>query len=674
MNIYWITPIIGVVFALLLGLFVLSKKIHSPLHQVFALFCLETFYWQLCWFISYFLHAPTTKDFIIRMAFSVIVFIPFTYYHFAILFLNLSPKKYHVKFGYLFASFFLILLWTSNVFLAGYRTFWWGYYPKVGSIFSFYLVGVFVYMIGALILMLKALRDENNKVGRNKIKYMTLAHFLYFFATIEYAIDYGIPWYPIGAFFIIGAWAVNAYAITKHRLMDISVIISRALAEIIAISIHAVVYLSVTWIYINYVSTTIDPLFIAFTIIYGVFVGQTHQQIRLFMQTAADKVFLHGKYDYYKSLAEASSRVCEQLSLEHILRVLYDTFHEVIEISNPKVFLPDNFSGAGKASAHYIVYDRETLKPKMNDQKVKVDDPLVKELINKREAIQNVKELDAALVVPCILEDRLIAFFALGRKLSEDAYTIEDIRLLHALGSQTAVELDHSRSYEKIKAELEAAIKELERSQRLAAIGTLTAGVTHEIRNPLTVIRAETERLPNQTRDQEYLKNFKELCLKHITRIEGIVMRMLKLAKEKPREEKDVDLNKEIEDVISFIKFDGIKLKKDLGPLSKIKGDPEEIEQVFVNLIQNAMEAMAHKGTLTVRSYRENNKNIVEISDTGKGIAPDIMESIFDPFYSTRHEGTGLGLSIAYRIIREHKGEIKVSSEMGKGTTFRVIF
>jgi signal transduction histidine kinase len=105
-----------------------------------------------------------------------------------------------------------------------------------------------------------------------------------------------------------------------------------------------------------------------------------------------------------------------------------------------------------------------------------------------------------------------------------------------------------------------------------------------------------------------------------------------------------------------------------------IKGDPEEIQEVFVNLVQNAIEAMGQGGTLTIKTYQQGGRPVAEITDTGKGISPELKEKIFDPFFSTRHEGVGLGLSIAYRIVREHGGDIQVSSEVGKGTTFKVLF
>jgi len=262
MNIYLlIIPFVGTVIALLLGFFVLAKKVSLPINQVFALFCFETSFWQFCWFFSYFLNSHTEKDLIVRIAFSVIVFIPFTYYHFALIFLDLSPRQNYVFIAYLYGVIFFVLTWNSNLFIAGYRDFWWGYYPKVGTIFPLYLFGVFSFMARGIFLIFKKLR--NKAIGGNehtKMKYIAITLFLYFFATIEYAIDYGIPLYPIGAFFMIGVWSIMAYAITKHEVMDISVIINRASAWIMTIFFFGSIYISLFGLHQALIGANAPPL------------------------------------------------------------------------------------------------------------------------------------------------------------------------------------------------------------------------------------------------------------------------------------------------------------------------------------------------------------------------------------------------------------------------------
>jgi two-component system, sporulation sensor kinase E len=121
--------------------------------------------------------------------------------------------------------------------------------------------------------------------------------------------------------------------------------------------------------------------------------------------------------------------------------------------------------------------------------------------------------------------------------------------------------------------------------------------------------------------------------------------------------------------------FGRVKVEKNLdSSIPKVPGVREELRQVFVNLIQNSLEAMPAGGTLTVRTYLEDERPAVEIADTGRGIKKDIQEKIFDPFFSTRHVGVGLGLSIVYRIVREHGGDIRLTSKEGQGASFKIIF
>src|SRR3989339_202649 len=411
------------------------------------------------------------------------------------------------------------------------------------GIFAFYIISY----IGLVLFNLAQSYFHANNLEKLRLFYFLVGAFisvLGFVITNLLLLLVGIAslaW--MGSWFSLIFVAFTAYAITKHHLLDISIVISRFFAEIITIGLHATMYLLLVWGYLAYVGSNIGWVFLSLTVIYGIFVGQTHHNLRIFVQTTSDKLFLRGKYNYYRELSDATSKVGEKMSLTEILKVLYSTFYNVVEISEPKIYLPEHFSELEMKSTCYLVYDRVDCAPQPNTCAVPVDSPFIAEMIKKRGPLFDVKEIESALVVPCILESRLIGFFALGRKLSEDAYTDEDLRLLQVLANQAAMALDHTRSYEKIRTDLEAVERQLDRSQRLASLGTLTAGVTHEIRNPLTVIRGETERLGNQSPDPEDLKNFRDLTLRHIDRISGIVNRMLDLAKEKKKERKPVDLN-----------------------------------------------------------------------------------------------------------------------------------
>ena len=224
--------------------------------------------------------------------------------------------------------------------------------------------------------------------------------------------------------------------------------------------------------------------------------------------------------------------------------------------------------------------------------------------------------------------------------------------------------------------------------EKLASIGTLAAGVAHEINNPIAVILGFTEILLEQTADrpeiQENLKIIEEEGLK----CKKIVENLMTFARSPERVESSTDIHTTLEKMLAVIKntllTKKIRLETDLVPdLPQVKGDPRELQQVFINLINNAIAAMKNGGTLKVRDYlTPDGKNVaVEFTDTGCGIARENQPKIFDPFFTTKTvgEGTGLGLSMSYGIIKKLGGEITFVSYPeaeypdSHGTTFTVL-
>jgi len=669
--------VIGV-FGFLLALFVFFNPPRNPIKIAFARYLFIAGWWGL--FSIPMLVAPTEYwgTFWDRVCLMGLILIPVSFIHFNFIFLNINKK--HGKFilvNYVIAAFFLLANFTPYFVPSTSPRFGLKYFtdpsPLYHLFFTYFFLTSLLCISSFFVGYIKA--KGNRRLQLFNVLWSSVFGYslggLTYFTVLKMPPAYLVIIANAG---IIFHMVVYAYTITKQRLMDISVVISRAVAEVLTVLFQGTIYLTLVWFYRSYVSTSINASFLVWTVLYGILVGQTYREIRLFIQTSSDKLFLKGRYNYYKSLSDASSHVGQKLSLTGILKVLYETFSNVVEISNPRVYLPEYFSEAEKSSSRYLYYSKEQYLPQTEEPTIVNDSPTLAELIAKREPLLEVKELNAALVVPCLLEDRLIAIFVLGKKLSEDSYTDEDIRLLKVLANQAAVALDHTRSYEKIKGELEIAERDLGRSQRLASLGTLTAGVTHEIRNPLAVIRSETERLNTKPRDDEYLHQYSNLVIKHVDRIAGIVSRMLDFAKEKPKAIDTVDINEVIRSTLQMFAISRITVKQELMEVLPVKGDAEELQEVFINLIQNAIEAMPEGGILTLRSYSQEGKTVVEVSDTGKGIPEEVRQRIFDPFFSTRHEGVGLGLSIVYRIIREHGAEIKVLSEAGKGTTFKIEF
>ncbi len=219
-------------------------------------------------------------------------------------------------------------------------------------------------------------------------------------------------------------------------------------------------------------------------------------------------------------------------------------------------------------------------------------------------------------------------------------------------------------------------------TEKLAALGTLSAGVAHEINNPLTIILGFTdlllEKTPPNSDQYELLKTIE----KHATNAKRIVEQLLSFARQKEPKKENVDINECIEAVLSImnntIKLNNIQINKNLQEdLPSIIGYPEELQQVFFNIINNAVHAMKGGGTLSVSTRCKDDWIEILISDTGSGIKKEYRHKIFDPFFTTKEpgKGTGLGLWVSYNIIKEHNGiinfETKTKEETEKtGTTF----
>jgi signal transduction histidine kinase len=222
------------------------------------------------------------------------------------------------------------------------------------------------------------------------------------------------------------------------------------------------------------------------------------------------------------------------------------------------------------------------------------------------------------------------------------------------------------------------------RQEKLASLGSLAAGVAHEIRNPLTAIRFRLfslrRELPNAASDSEDVT----VIASELDRLERIVNDFLKFARPSEPELVSLPVQRLVTEVMDLLEpqlaKNGIQLTlEDSDPLW-VRADTQQIKQVMINLIQNAAESLEHDGAITIRVHRERNgkrdhngRVVVEVCDSGKGVPEDMAERLFDPFFTTKEGGTGLGLPIAARIIEKHDGLIRYKPGTDGGATFSVI-
>ena len=220
--------------------------------------------------------------------------------------------------------------------------------------------------------------------------------------------------------------------------------------------------------------------------------------------------------------------------------------------------------------------------------------------------------------------------------------------------------------------------RKMTESKKLATLGQLAAGIAHEINNPLGGILMYSHMLREDLKKEENRENVVKIG-READRCKRIVKGLLDFARQTRPERSESNLNHLLNEVVALLEqqaiFRNIELERDLSPsLPLIEVDVTQIQEVFMNIVLNASQAMEGKGRITIATRLvENGREVeIEIGDTGPGIPPDDVDKIFEPFYTTKEvgRGTGLGLSIAYGIVERHHGSIRVESEMGKGTTF----
>jgi signal transduction histidine kinase len=223
--------------------------------------------------------------------------------------------------------------------------------------------------------------------------------------------------------------------------------------------------------------------------------------------------------------------------------------------------------------------------------------------------------------------------------------------------------------------------RRLVQADKLSSIGLLAAGVAHEVNTPLAVISTYAQMLSKQVSEDEPKAKLLDKIAKQTFRASEIVNSLLNFSRTSPAEFGDVDINRIIDETVSLVRHQldkaRVEVKLDLQrDVPAVKGNAGKLQQVFLNLVLNARDAMGGGGRLTLRTWSDGAYARVDVSDTGQGISSDHLPRIYDPFFTTKvaRKGTGLGLSVTYGIVQEHGGSIEVQSEPGTGTLFHLEF
>lgn len=232
---------------------------------------------------------------------------------------------------------------------------------------------------------------------------------------------------------------------------------------------------------------------------------------------------------------------------------------------------------------------------------------------------------------------------------------------------------------EELVRRMERLEEEALKTEKLKAVATLAAGLSHELRSPLQAILTYAEFLPERFDDPDFREKCCEVMRSETGRINDLLNQLMNFARPKPPSFESTEPHKILDSTLDLlsnefvIRYVNLEKKYEANGI-RIQADQNQLRQVILNLVLNALQAIGKNGQITISTRQENGSFFLEIVDTGPGIDPKILPKLFEPFNTTKPTGTGLGLSVVHNIIKEHHGKISAQSQPGHGTTFTIRF
>ena len=439
--------------------------------------------------------------------------------------------------------------------------------------------------------------------------------------------------------------------------------------------------------------------------------------LRVRVQGLVDRTFDRDRAAYRRAVREISEAMVSMLSAREIVDRILVAVSDTMGVERSMVLLMNEESGQLGVEAARGDWDEESrhfaLPP---------DHPIAralwmrrKELAREdfdedpdpeqREACRDVFDtLDVELLEPILFGVDLLGVIAVGRKLSGERLGPDERQLLGTLANQSAIAIENARAFDEIaqlNKTLEARVEErthelrdtqaqLVQSEKMRSLGQLVAGVAHELNNPIGFVHANLQlleeyvtRLLQPGLDPEKRRKTQEAITKLLTRsregterVKRIVQDLRTFSRTDQAELQQVSLNDEIDRTLALIepRLKGNEVVRDYGELPPVRCFAGQLNQVFLNLLMNACDALEGRGTIRIQTRAEPPGVVLRFEDDGPGMPPEVLSRIFEPFFTTKAvgKGTGLGLSISHGIVARHGGQMQVESRPGEGARFTI--
>ena len=701
MNPYAFPVLIALGANSIFGIYVYAKSRKGLTTYIFTLLMVSICVWQFSEFNLANTASPNWALFWDRSVYVGMILAPNASFVLALVFPRKSPFiRNSFRLLLLFSpSIALFVLLPTDLFISGVQMEYWGYGKIEGPLY--WLFGVHMLVLVGLTLgtLYRSYKKADTGRERTQCKYLMGGFSIPGILAILILLvlqPLGIKHLNIcvGSLASVVMIGVLSYSIVRHRLMDTDVILRKSSAYSISLVSIIVPSIFIILLLQNAVFGYVDSVFSLTSLLIISLSSVFFSLIKPKAERTVEQRIFRERFAYRSVLINLSKEIVTIIDLDFLCRRIVETISMTMGIEKTSIFLLD------EEKREYALHETKTQerlgKPTKDTFVLGPHDAVIVWLQNNktilvreewakrrktaelRDATNRMKTLGAEVCVPLISKGRLIGVVILGGKTNREMYSHEDVELLEAIANGTVIAVENARLYEDLKKQ-DAVMR---RADRLASLGTLTAGLAHEIRNPLVAIKTLTQLLPERIDDAEFRRDFLAIASGEVDRISSLVNELLEFARPTEPHLQPENIREIMEGMILLISTEMKKKNVDIrtryeGDLPLVNADREQIKQVFLNILLNAIEATDEGGQVSVviRTFHKKQGPRflqAEISDTGAGIREDHLDPIFTPFFTTKDKGSGLGLSISHQIVQEHGGTITVDSRLGKGSSFFV--
>lgn len=679
---------------LLFGIFCYSRNRHSLFSILWSISSVTIAVWSFGLGMMTGSGSIEAARFWLKIHYIGAILIPPTFYHYTTsLIYKDKNRKTIIVIWYVLGIFFLIanLFYRDLIVTVSRTSPFFKFYTGLGPLYVYYTIAFSICIVMSFYELITAFVDPIYRPRRNQIKYMFLASFFGFVGgSTAFFPVFNLKIFPWGMFFVVLYPALMTYAIVKHRLLDIEVIIKKTL---VFAGLFAFIYGTFTTVMFlgqqlfrnalgwNEWLALIPAVFVV------IFV---HEPLKRILIASTDKFLFQKKYDPAELIRAFTQEVVTEYNLSQIAKMTVQKLSEILRLEACAVFIPN------KDRERFFIEESQGLETK-NIYYDKTSSKLLKHLVASgdiilrtntldKEVLEDLKMANAEIALSIASRKETVGLLTLGKKKSDEDFTKEDMDILKSFAGALGLAINTAIVFE------DAIQKE-----KLVTVGTMVAGIRHDISNPvqradLAIQQFELDKEqgrhakmpPAEVLSEAY--NLINRCRTTFKKVMAISTKFSDIARPKSKSEfSPVKLSMIVENCLGMFDYElgtkNIRFVKEISSADpEILCDQDYIEQILFNLIRNAVyaieEAKKLQGLLSVRLKTQEGKVIIEIEDNGTGISQDKLTRIFDAYYTTKPEGvgTGLGLVIVKELTERMKGTISVKSVLGEGTTFILEF